>query len=144
MRFFYVFLILATIYKIECQLESDLEKCQIVQVMNKPAFSFFNCENISSLNIEFDGATSIFSFRLIPREKLIFDATLNLGGLDNLFQDNYEVYLENFKGFNFKDNPFKFISKQGGILDLSDLELVSVVREKVAAVSALAACEARL
>jgi hypothetical protein len=68
-------------------------------------------------------AQSIKKLRIKPEDRIRFDNSLNLLGNDKKFQDNYEIYLENFDGFDFNTNPFNdLVKKRGGLLDISNID----------------------
>ena len=86
------------------------------------ATAYLNCDNIQDLaliNVSQTGPIS--AFRIKPSAPLVFDKSLDFNGDFNAFNDSYQVYLENFSGFELNANPFSI--RRGSFLDLSNTNL---------------------
>ena len=83
-----------------------------------------NCENINSwAEVDLSSATSIRVLRLNPQIPLKLDASLDLKPFEALFEDNYQVYLENIQSFSFSANPFDLINKKASSLEIENSNL---------------------
>jgi hypothetical protein len=87
------------------------------------ATAYLNCDNIQDLaliNVSQSGPIS--AFRIKPSAPLVFDKSLDFNGDLNAFNESYQVYLENFSGFELNANPFG-VKTRGSFLDLSNTNL---------------------
>ena len=98
-----------------CNFRERIGECD--KCIFHPVTLNLNCSDVvdfESLNIF--RATAIKSFSVRSKNKVVFQGNLNLDGQERKFQDNYEIYLENFSGFLFTHNPFLTIAKKGSLL----------------------------
>jgi hypothetical protein len=107
----------------ECEFEKRVRECNACSYDQDSAF--LNCNDMLSLNtLNFSQAQSIKKLRIKPQYKVKFDASLNFQADETKLEDNYEVLLENFDGFELNANPFSDISnRRGSLLDLKNLDL---------------------
>ena len=95
---------------------AECDKCSF-----NPVSLFLNCtdvENFESLNTFL--ADAIKTLRVRSKNKIIFEGNLNFDGQESKFQENYDIYLENFNGFIFTYNPFLAIERKASVLRLKE------------------------
>ena len=110
----------------QCNFAEKILYCDVApgQCEYLPEVSYLNCSNIVSINeVNGDSAPSIETLFIRPRLPVTLDSSLNLAGFETKLKDNYQVYLQNFKAFNFLENPFKELRKSGNLLYLEDMNL---------------------
>jgi hypothetical protein len=108
----------------ECNFEERINSCNIPigQCEYTPDISFLNCTNIPEISeVTGESASTIETLLIRPRLPVTLDLSLNLTGFETKLTDNYQIYLQNFKSFNFLENPFSALRKSGNLLYLDDM-----------------------